>query len=113
MTATENDEVSRAGESPPRALAESDVSLSPHPAPIVQPRPCKSAQWANSDGCRRATRAIQCAVCRRRRRKELNFRCAHRARMRSMWSQGRVESRVVVPGVVVDPTPDVAIEHPG
>src|SRR5262252_5907900 len=28
-------------------------------------------------------------------------------------SQGRVESRLVVPAVVVDPTPDVAIEHPG
>src|SRR5215470_19148629 len=27
-------------------------------------------------------------------------------------SQGRVESRLVVPAVVVDPTPDVAIEHP-
>src|ERR1700752_4235272 len=28
-------------------------------------------------------------------------------------SQGRVESRFVVPAVVVDPTPDVAVEHPG
>jgi hypothetical protein len=28
-------------------------------------------------------------------------------------SQGRVESRLVVPAVVVDPTPDVAVEHPG
>src|SRR6516164_379900 len=28
-------------------------------------------------------------------------------------SQGRVESRFIVPAVVVDPTPDVAIEHPG
>jgi hypothetical protein len=27
-------------------------------------------------------------------------------------SQGRVESRFVVPAVVVDPTPDVAVEHP-
>jgi hypothetical protein len=65
-------------------LAEPDVKLSPHPAPIVRPRPCKSPQWANSDGCRRATRAIQCAVCRRWRRRDLNFRCAHRARIRSM-----------------------------
>jgi len=63
------DQVSRAGESHPRALAEPDVRLSPHPAPIVQPRPCKSPQWANSHGCHRATRAIQCAVCRRWRRK--------------------------------------------
>src|SRR6516225_5076228 len=61
--------VSRARESHPRALAEPDVRLSPHPAPIVQPRPCKSPQWANSHGCRRATRAIRCAVCRRWRRK--------------------------------------------
>src|SRR5215469_15755016 len=36
------DQVSRAGESHPRALAEPDVRLSPHPAPIVQPRPCGS-----------------------------------------------------------------------
>src|ERR1700674_2594808 len=28
-------------------------------------------------------------------------------------SQGRVESRLVVAAVVVDPTPDVAVEHPG
>src|SRR6516162_1659510 len=28
-------------------------------------------------------------------------------------SQGRVESRLVVPAVVVDPTPDVAVKHPG
>ena len=28
-------------------------------------------------------------------------------------SQGRVESRFVVPAVVVDPTPDVGVEHPG
>ena len=28
-------------------------------------------------------------------------------------SQGRVESRFVVPAVVIDPTPDVAVEHPG
>src|SRR5215813_9810938 len=57
--------VSRAAGSHRRALAEPDVRLSPHPAPIVRPRPCRSAQWANSNGCRRATRAIQCAVCRR------------------------------------------------
>src|SRR5215831_7025810 len=76
--------VSRAGESHPRALAEPYVTLPRHTAPIVQPRPCSSAQWANSEGCRRAMRAIQCAVCRRCRRKDLNFRCAHRARIRSM-----------------------------
>jgi hypothetical protein len=28
-------------------------------------------------------------------------------------SQGRVERRFVVPAVVVDPAPDVAVEHPG
>ena len=37
--AAEDDEVSRAAESHHRALAEPDVRLSPHPAPIVQPRP--------------------------------------------------------------------------
>jgi hypothetical protein len=42
--------VSRAGELHPRALAEPDVRLSPHPAPIAQPRPCNSPQWANRRG---------------------------------------------------------------
>ena len=28
-------------------------------------------------------------------------------------SQGRVESRLVVPAVVIDPTPDMTVEHPG
>jgi hypothetical protein len=54
LLAIDNDEadheVSRAVESHRRALAEPDVRLSPHPAPIVRPRPCKSPQWANSDG---------------------------------------------------------------
>jgi hypothetical protein len=44
MTATEDDEVSGAGEFHPRALAETDVKLSPHPAPIVRPRPPMSEQ---------------------------------------------------------------------
>lgn len=34
-----DDEVSRAVESHRRALAEPDVRLAPHPAPIVRPRP--------------------------------------------------------------------------
>ena len=34
-----NDEVSRAAEFHHRALSEPDVRLSPHPAPIVRPRP--------------------------------------------------------------------------
>src|ERR1700687_542201 len=36
--------VSGAGEFHPRALAETDVRLSPHPAPIVRPRPCRRRQ---------------------------------------------------------------------
>ena len=36
--------VSSAGEFHPRALAETDVRLSPHPAPIVRPRPCRRRQ---------------------------------------------------------------------
>src|SRR6202043_2632334 len=43
---TADRQVSRAAESHHRALAEPDVRLSPHPAPIVQPRPCKSPQRA-------------------------------------------------------------------
>ena len=35
----DNDEVSSAGGSHPRALAEPDMTLSRHPAPIVRPRP--------------------------------------------------------------------------
>ena len=44
QAAAQHHKVSRAGESHPRALAEPDVRLSPHPAPLVQPRPCNSAQ---------------------------------------------------------------------
>ena len=76
--------VSRAAESHRRALAEPDVRLSPHPAPIVQPRPCRRPQWANRPGCRRAMRSSHCRERRWCRRKDLNFRCAHRARIRSM-----------------------------
>jgi len=36
-------EVSGVGEFHPHALAETDVRLSPHPAPIVRPRPCQFA----------------------------------------------------------------------
>src|ERR1700736_5765946 len=39
-----DDGVSGAGEFHPRALAETDVRLSPHPAPIVRPRPCRRRQ---------------------------------------------------------------------
>jgi hypothetical protein len=40
----EHHKVSSAGEFHPRALAETDVRLSPHPAPIVRPRPCRRRQ---------------------------------------------------------------------
>jgi 2-polyprenyl-6-methoxyphenol hydroxylase-like FAD-dependent oxidoreductase len=36
--------VSGVGEFHPHALAETDVRLSPHPAPIVRPRPCRRRQ---------------------------------------------------------------------
>ena len=39
-----DDQVSRAGEFHPRALPEPDVRLSPHPAPIVRPRPYSRRQ---------------------------------------------------------------------
>ena len=39
-----DDGVSRAAEFHHRALAEPDVRLAPHPAPIVRPRPYRSLQ---------------------------------------------------------------------
>ena len=39
-----DDPVSRAAEFHHRALAEPDVRLAPHPAPIVRPRPYRSLQ---------------------------------------------------------------------
>jgi hypothetical protein len=46
--------VSRRGESHPPALAEPDVTVSRHPAPIVQPSGrAPKRQWANRSGCRR------------------------------------------------------------
>jgi phytoene dehydrogenase-like protein len=39
ITGADVKEVSRAAESHRRALAEPDVRLAPHPAPIVRPRP--------------------------------------------------------------------------
>jgi flagellin-like hook-associated protein FlgL len=78
-------EVSRPAESHRQALAELCVRLSPHTAPIVRPYPCNNPQCANSNGWRRAMRATHCCVRRRCRRRDLNFRCAHRANMRSMW----------------------------
>jgi DNA-binding NtrC family response regulator len=41
---SEDYEVSRPAESHRQALAEPDVRLPPHPAPIVQPYPCSSRQ---------------------------------------------------------------------
>src|SRR5271157_3383114 len=46
-------EVSRAEESHRRALAEPDMKLAPHPAPIARPRPYRRRQWANRSGWRR------------------------------------------------------------
>ena len=43
-------EVSRAEESHRRALAEPDVRLAPHPAPIVRPRPYRRLQCTNRSG---------------------------------------------------------------
>ncbi len=44
LGAKDNIEVSRAAEFHHRALAEPDVRLAPHPAPIVRPRPYRSLQ---------------------------------------------------------------------
>ena len=49
--------VSSRGESHPPALAEPDVNLSAHPAPIAQPSGGTSFQCANSRGARLATLA--------------------------------------------------------
>jgi hypothetical protein len=53
----ENDEVSGGREPPPPALAEPDVNLSAHPAPIAQPSGRTSFQWANRVDARLATSA--------------------------------------------------------
>jgi hypothetical protein len=52
----DNDRVSRPGEFHPEALAEPDVTLSRHPAPIKEPLR-KTTQCANSSGLRRETAA--------------------------------------------------------
>jgi len=59
LAAHVNVAVSRPGESHPEALAELDVSLSTHTAPIMEPRRTPICQWANSSGARREMRAIQ------------------------------------------------------
>ena len=52
----QHDEVSGRGESHPPALAEPDVSLSTHPAPIIQPHGTSpSRQWAKRTPARAAT----------------------------------------------------------
>jgi hypothetical protein len=51
--------VSGRGESHPPALAEPDVNVSAHPAPIAQPSGRTSFQWAKSWGSRLATLASQ------------------------------------------------------
>src|SRR5260370_36755283 len=77
-------EVSGAGGSHPRALAEPYVTLSRHTAPIVRPRPKSRSQWANSPVWRRAMRSSQWMARVLCLRKDLNFRSAHRARKTSM-----------------------------
>src|SRR5260370_15404627 len=77
-------QVSGAGGSHPRALAEPYVTLSRHTAPIVRPRPKSRSQWANSPVWRRAMRSSQWMAPVLCLRKDLNFRSAHRARKTSM-----------------------------
>ena len=91
LTVDLHEQASGAGDLHPRALSEPDVILSHHPAPIVQPHPCSSGQWANSRGWRYAMRRSQCRERRLRPRKVLYFPEAHRARYRSMLQ--RVEYR--------------------
>src|SRR3984893_2917982 len=76
--------VSRPGELHPQALAEPDVKVSLHTAPIVRPRPLSSPQCANSPGCRRAMRSSQCTARLQWRLRDLNFRSAHHAKRASM-----------------------------
>ena len=79
--------VSGRGESHPPALAEPDLNLSTHPAPIAQPSGCApSRQCANSRGDRRAAPASSSIARRSRLRSRLSyFRQAHRTR----WSLSR------------------------
>jgi hypothetical protein len=75
-------EVSGRGESHPPALAEPDVNLSTHPAPIAQPSGrAPSRQCANSRGDRLAISASHAIARRSLLRSRLwYFRVAHRTR---------------------------------
>src|SRR5450755_296300 len=79
--------VSGRGESHPPALAEPDLNLSTHPAPIAQPSGrAPSRQCANSRGDLRAAPASSSIARRSRLRSRLSyFRQAHRTR----WSLSR------------------------
>ena len=80
-----DDQVSGAGGSHPRALAEPYVTLAPHPPPIVsaasreQGPMSKQASLAARDALRASGWLV--SLCRR---KDLNFRSAHRAKKTSM-----------------------------
>ena len=79
-------EESRRGESHPPALAEPDLNVSAHPAPIVQPHGrTPKRQWANSPGWRRATSARNLRARARWRNSRLYFQAAHRTRISLRW----------------------------
>src|SRR5258708_30487780 len=84
LTAAQHHAVSGRGESPPPALAEPDLNLSTHPAPIAQPSGrAPSRQCANSRGDRLAAPASSSIARRSRLRSRLSyFPQAHRTR----WS---------------------------
>ena len=67
---------SRPGEFHPEALAELDVTLSRHPAPIMEP-PRLLAQCANRYGLRREIAATHCRARRTCSRSFLYFCLAH------------------------------------
>jgi hypothetical protein len=68
------------------ALAEPDVNLSAHPAPIVQPSGrSPQRQCANRPGWRRATSAMNLRARLLWRRKRLYFRMAHLTSVSLKW----------------------------
>src|SRR3954464_10100523 len=77
-------QASGAGESHPRALPEPYVNLSAHTAPSVRPFACRSFQCAKSPGEVLITRASQVRARFGRCRRDLNLRCAHLTKWKSI-----------------------------
>jgi len=83
-------------------------SCSHCPAAPLQKRPVGEQRWLSP---RNASDPVRCLSPMASQGLELPMRPSSQNTVDV--SQGRVESRLVVLAVVVDPTPDLAVEHPG